>query len=72
MGVLLECLVSPRITLENEFVSLLFSIDGLRHPMFRNLPMHTEDEDEDFYLTRLDFSLRRVVLFNGSYLLNPI
>ncbi|KAH8116315.1 Mus7/MMS22 family-domain-containing protein [Phellopilus nigrolimitatus] len=65
--VLLESLVSFRITMENEYSSLLLSVDGLRHTMLRALPIDRESELVDFRLSRGRFIEKRIGILEASY-----
>ncbi|KAI5121875.1 hypothetical protein M0805_001083 [Coniferiporia weirii] len=65
LAVLLESLVAFRITMENEYISLLFSIDGLRHTMLRAIPVCRESEMEDFHLSRTQFTEKRFGILEG-------
>ncbi|THH08246.1 hypothetical protein EW145_g2829 [Phellinidium pouzarii] len=64
-GVLLESLVSLKVTMENEYVSLLCSIDGLRHTMLRALPLHRDSDAVDFQLSRAQFVEIRIEILEG-------
>lgn len=60
-------MVTARVTVENEYLSLLLSVDGLRHPMFRGLPVQRDSEDVDFSMTRAQFLMQRTSIIEGSY-----
>ncbi|KII85768.1 hypothetical protein PLICRDRAFT_44168 [Plicaturopsis crispa FD-325 SS-3] len=62
LDVLLESMVSPKITLENEYMSLLFSIDGLAHPLLRGVPCQLEP-GVDLEMSRGEFlNCRQAIL----------
>ncbi|OBZ69025.1 hypothetical protein A0H81_11232 [Grifola frondosa] len=58
--VLFESLVPSRVTLEHDYVSLLFSIDGLRHPLLHDIPCELPDNTIDYKLSAEDFSEKRL------------
>ena len=67
LTVLLPCLVAYRITMENDYVSALLSVDGLRHPLLRGLPVTRRSEQEEFHMTRADFIDKRINFITGKY-----
>ena len=52
---LLESLVAYRVTVEHEYVSLVFTMDGLRHTMLRGIPIQREYEQDDFSLSKAQY-----------------
>lgn len=58
-------MVTAKITLENEYMSLLLSVDGMRHPMLRDLPVERTSETEDFHITRSQFADMRIAVMDG-------
>ncbi|EJD07436.1 uncharacterized protein FOMMEDRAFT_164408 [Fomitiporia mediterranea MF3/22] len=55
LGVLLQSLVSFKVTMEHEYSSILFSVDGLRHTMLRDVPVTRAAGKDGLHLTRTDF-----------------
>ncbi|KAL5531552.1 hypothetical protein ACEPAG_4429 [Sanghuangporus baumii] len=66
-AVLLQCLVAYRVTMENEYLSTLLSVDGLRHPFLRELPVTRASEQEEYRLSRSDFLEKREALIAGIF-----
>jgi hypothetical protein len=60
--VMVEALVSSQSVVENEFISLLLSIDGLRHPLLKAISCDLESENDDWILTVNFAELRSRVL----------
>jgi hypothetical protein len=61
--VLWESLVSSEITIEHEYVSLVFSVDGLQHPLLRGVPCHLGPGEVDYDIPQQTFlDLRLQVL----------
>lgn len=54
------------ITVEHDFVAWLLSIDGLRHPLLRNLPVILPPPPEIYALTAEEFSSLREALLVGK------
>jgi hypothetical protein len=69
LKVLWESLVSSKITIEHEYASLLFSIDGLRHPLLRGLPCHLGPNDVDLDMTKQTFLNLRLQIFESDFYL---
>jgi hypothetical protein len=72
--VLLESLVTRTITMEHEYASLLFSVDGLRHPLLRNIDF-PKGANGDYIITYHSFSQTRIQILSSqlhkpSYLRN--
>jgi hypothetical protein len=59
IDVLLESLVSSTVTMEHEYVSLLFSVDGLRHPLLHNVACERR-ADGDYFVSQFSFEESRV------------
>ncbi|KIK61545.1 hypothetical protein GYMLUDRAFT_563965 [Collybiopsis luxurians FD-317 M1] len=64
---LFDALVPGPITREHEFVSWLFSIDGLRHPLLRNLPVVLPPPPEIYVLSQGDLSSLREQYLGGKF-----
>ncbi|TFY61854.1 hypothetical protein EVJ58_g4250 [Rhodofomes roseus] len=60
LDVLLQCLVAAKITIEHEYMSLLCSIDGLRHPLLEDMPCTQDAESADYKISRKDFADKRL------------
>ena len=54
------------ITVEHDFVAWLLSIDGLRHPLLRNLPVILPPPPEIYALTAEEFPSLREALLIGK------
>ncbi|KAL5513076.1 hypothetical protein ACEPAH_3474 [Sanghuangporus vaninii] len=65
-AVLLQCLVAYKVTMENEYLSTLLSVDGLRHPFLRELPV-TRASEQEYCLSRSDFLEKREALIAGIF-----
>ena len=57
--VLFESLVTPELTMEHQYVSLLFSVDGLQHPLVDGLVLQ-RGLDGDYLITKQDFEPLRL------------
>lgn len=64
MTILLESMVSKRLTLENEYVALVFSIDQLRHPLLRHVPCEAKPGSSDFVISVAEFKTLRLPIIN--------
>ena len=64
MTVLLESMVSKRLTLENEYVALVFSIDQLRHPLLRRVPCLPKPGSSDCVISATEFRTLRLPIIN--------
>ncbi|OSC97472.1 hypothetical protein PYCCODRAFT_1377056 [Trametes coccinea BRFM310] len=62
VDVLFESLATPSVTLEHDYASLLFSIDRLHHPLFRELPIGDTGMDGDYHMTKHEFTEKRLAL----------
>ena len=49
-----ESLATPELTMEHQYVSLLFSVDGLQHPLVDGLVVQRR-LDGDYLVNELDF-----------------
>ncbi|KAI0667720.1 Mus7/MMS22 family-domain-containing protein [Trametes maxima] len=67
VNVLFEAMATRVVTLEHEFVSLLLSIDRLRHPLFQDLPVGPRGEDGDFHLTKGGFTEKRLTFLERMF-----
>jgi hypothetical protein len=64
--VLLESLVSAKITIENEYMSLLFSVDGLQHPLLYAVPCQIIPGTTNFNISKAEFLTQRLPIMNGE------
>ena len=62
----MQSLVTFNVTIENKFISLMLSIDGLRHPLLRNLAVERAPERRDFELDRSRFVELRGEILRGQ------
>lgn len=66
MDTLLECMTADRITIEHEYVSLLLSIDGIRHPLLRTIPFAPPPEGDDYNISEAEFVACRIAFLDGQ------
>lgn len=59
-------MVSPNITLENEYLSLVLSIDGLRHLLLRGIPCQIEPDKVDYDISKAQFLQLRVPIIESK------
>ena len=59
-------MVSPKVTMENEYVSLLFSIDGLEHPLLHGIPCGFAPGTVEYKISGLDFVNLRFQILDGD------
>lgn len=64
ISVLLQSLVIRRLTMENEYISLLLSLDGLHYPLLHEIPVKKLPEKEDFHLTPGEYFEARVSIIS--------
>ncbi|KAI0712388.1 methyl methanesulfonate-sensitivity protein 22 [Earliella scabrosa] len=64
VDVLFESMATPKVTIEHEYASLLFSIDCLRHPLFLDLPIDPPGEDNDYHLSKHQFIENRLAILD--------
>ena len=64
---LFECIIAPQIELEAEYVALLFTVDGMQHPLFRGIPAPETDDSGHYALTRAGLAENRVAYLKGMY-----
>ncbi|KAI0647862.1 Mus7/MMS22 family-domain-containing protein [Trametes meyenii] len=67
VNVLFEAMATRVVTLEHDFVSLLLSIDRLRHPLFQDLPVGARGEDGDYHLTKQEFTEKRLTFLERMF-----
>ena len=60
-------MVPDKITWEAEYVSLLFSIDGMRNHMLQGITVERERLDEDFVISRSQFVDMRFHIVQGVF-----
>ena len=63
MVVLVEALVSRQSEVESQFIVLLLSIDGFRHPLFQGM---SYDLGSGHVSSVVDFPMLRSRLINGA------
>jgi len=66
IDVLLESLVSLTVTIEHEYVSLLFSVDGLQHLLLHDIVCERK-ADGDYSLTQDGFKESRVEILSTIF-----
>ncbi|KAF8825931.1 hypothetical protein HHX47_DHR6000457 [Lentinula edodes] len=57
--------VDVKVTVEHDFLSCIFSIDGLRHPLLRNLPVTLPPYPKILALSKNDFTTSRDKFLRG-------
>ncbi|KAJ3898749.1 Mus7/MMS22 family-domain-containing protein [Lentinula edodes] len=62
---LFNCLIPVKVTVEHDFLSCIFSIDGLRHPLLRNLPVTLPPYPKILALSKNDFTTSRDKFLRG-------
>ncbi|KAI0916960.1 hypothetical protein AcW2_007217 [Taiwanofungus camphoratus] len=67
LDILMESIVTPRVTLEHEYASLVFSIDGLRHRFLHDIPCEKQEGSADFQLSRKDFLEARLSILERMF-----
>ena len=60
--------MTRRITIENDYAALLFSIDALRHPILRGIDIPNKSEAGDFVISKTEMTTLRVDILNGTSL----
>lgn len=63
---LFNCLIPVKVTVEHDFLSCIFSIDGLRHPLLRNLPVTLPPYPKILALSKNDFTTSRDKFLRGK------
>jgi len=64
--VLFESLVASELTMEHQYVSLLFSIDGLQHPLLDGLVLQ-RGADGDYLVTKPDLEPLRLTVVTRAW-----
>ncbi|KAL6308241.1 Mus7/MMS22 family-domain-containing protein [Sparassis latifolia] len=62
IDIFMESIVTARVSFEHDFTSLLFSIDGLRYPLFRDLPCELPEDSTDYKLSKKNFLDGRIAI----------
>jgi len=65
--VLLESIVAAKVTIENEYVAMLFSIDRLRHPLLRNVLCQRSLHTSEFVISIPEFLTMRLPVVNTVF-----
>ena len=62
---LFESFATSELTMEHQYISLLFSIDGLQHPLVDGLALQ-RGLDDDYLVTEQDFKpLRQTTILRA-------
>ncbi|PCH39845.1 hypothetical protein WOLCODRAFT_142800 [Wolfiporia cocos MD-104 SS10] len=64
INILLESMVAVTVTLEHEYTSLLFSIDGLHHSLLRGMPCERHPGSAELSISRKEFLDRRLAFID--------
>jgi len=64
--VLFESLATSELTMEHQYVSLLFSIDGLQHPLVDGIALQ-RGLDGDYLVTEQEFNPLRMTVIIRAY-----
>ncbi|KAH9949775.1 Mus7/MMS22 family-domain-containing protein, partial [Amylocystis lapponica] len=67
VDVMMENIVTAKVTIEHEYVCLLFSIDGLRHPLFHGVPCEPIEDSPDFKMSKTDFLDKRLSILETIF-----
>ncbi|KAF9221440.1 hypothetical protein BS17DRAFT_785404 [Gyrodon lividus] len=67
IGVLLVETVSCKTTIEHEFASVVFSLDGLQHPLLQGAPFEPVPGTRKFEITRGKYDIARVQLIETVF-----
>ncbi|KAJ3852450.1 Mus7/MMS22 family-domain-containing protein [Lentinula lateritia] len=62
---LFDCLIPVEVTVDHDFLSWIFSIDGLRHPLLRNLLVTLPPYPKILALSKNDFTTLRDKFLRG-------
>ena len=66
--VLLESIVAAKVTMENEYMSLFFSIDRHRYPLLRHVPCQPPLQASDYVISVPEFlALRLPTVHSESF-----
>ncbi|KIJ61983.1 hypothetical protein HYDPIDRAFT_95349 [Hydnomerulius pinastri MD-312] len=65
IGVLLVGFLSCKTTIEHEFASVVFSLDGLQHPLLRGFPFAPLPGSKKFEITQGEYDTARVQLIES-------
>jgi hypothetical protein len=64
---LMEALVAPNITIEHEYISQIFSVDGLKHLLLRDVACQPTADGMTFDITRQNFLNLRFEILNCRF-----
>lgn len=56
----MQALVTAKVSIEHEYMSLLCSIDGLRHPLLEYIPSVRDEETTEYKISRKEFLDKRL------------
>lgn len=59
--------MSPDVTIQHDFTARLFSIDGLRHAIFQNMPCTVDAETGYVTLDINEFKQHRLGFIEGTH-----
>lgn len=65
LEVFFDALVTAKVSVEHSYVCLLLSVDGLRHRMLQDLPLHRTSEQVDFHLSAEQYFEERMNVLQG-------
>lgn len=66
LKVFLEALISFKLTIEHDYVSLVLSIDGLKHSLLSGLTVASDARNGDIQLSKQQFLLLRPKIISSS------
>lgn len=64
--VLLESIVAAKVTIENEYMSLVFSIDRLRYPLLRHIPCQPPSPTSVYSISVLEYMTLRLPILSSE------
>lgn len=62
----LESFATGKITIENEYVALLLTVDGPRHPMLQGVPFPETANGPDINISKVEFADLRVRILDSQ------
>ena len=65
-------MVAAKVTMEHEYMSLVFSIDRLRHPLLRHVPCQPSMEKSDYIISVPEFFTLRLPVVDSGYFLRKL
>ncbi|KAH7914631.1 Mus7/MMS22 family-domain-containing protein [Hygrophoropsis aurantiaca] len=67
ISILLESSVCARVTLEHEYVSIVFTLDGLQHPLLRGITCDLPADSVRYEISKVQFPATRMSLLSTVF-----